>query len=60
MQREPANRARLSAGDLERARQIAAAAPAPGPDLIARLRVILAGCHVAAPAPRGGDARAGS
>lgn len=35
----------LSAADLERARELAAAAPPPGAELLARLRAILAGAE---------------
>ena len=41
----------LSDADLERARQIATAAPQPSPELLARLRAILGG-RMPAPAPR--------
>jgi len=41
----------LSDADLERARQMAAAAPTPSAELLTRLRAILGGC-VPAQAPR--------
>jgi hypothetical protein len=41
----------LNDADLERARQLAAAAPAPGPQLLARLRAILSGFVLAQSVP---------
>ena len=44
---------RLSAADLDRARQLAAAAPPPSPELLARLRGLLSGAVPYRSAPLG-------
>jgi hypothetical protein len=41
----------LTDADLKRARQLAAAAPPPSPELLARLRGILSSCQPASVAP---------
>jgi hypothetical protein len=38
----------LSEADLRRAREVAAQAPPPGPELLSRIRAILTGCTPAA------------